>query len=101
MKIIACDFDGTICQNKYPEIGEPKISVIEQLKAQKELGTAIILWSCREGKMLEDAIEWCKQFGLIFDAVNENISETRTWMEVSSRKVYATEYWDDRAVKID
>ena len=96
MKIIACDFDGTLCENKYPEIGAPKIEVINRLLEEKKTGSKIILWSCREGDTLLNAIKWCEQFGLSFDAVNDNLKE----IPFSSRKIYATEYWDDRAVTI-
>jgi hydroxymethylpyrimidine pyrophosphatase-like HAD family hydrolase len=100
MKIIASDFDGALCENKFPQIGEPKLKVIEALKKEKENGAKIILWTCREGSMLLEAVEWCKNLGLEFDAINDNLESTVSWMGYNSRKIYATEYWDDRAVSV-
>ena len=76
--IIATDFDGTIVANKFPEIGEPlkgftdKLLIEELIDAQKN-GAKIILWTCRLGKQLENAIEYCKLRGLVFDAVNDDL----------------------------
>ena len=100
MKIIAVDFDGTLCENKFPDIGAPKTEVICALKREKEQGAHVILWTCRDGDMLEAAVSWCASQGLIFDAVNENSPVTKSWLKVDSRKIFAHEYWDDRAVKI-
>ncbi len=99
VKIIACDFDGTLCVNNYPEIGTAKSPVIHALKLEQDRGAAIILWTCRSGEQLTQAIDWCANHGLYFDAVNENIPSTLAWMG-DSRKVFAHEYWDDRAVNI-
>ena len=98
MRIIACDFDGTLCENRFPEIGEPKLHVIEHLKYEQNNGAKIILWTCREGEFLTRAIEWCKQNGLTFDAVNDNVAESVRMMNCNSRKVFAHEYWDDRSI---
>ena len=93
-------FDGTLCENRFPQIGEPKHNVINRLKQEKLNGAKIILWTCRDGEMLTQAIKWCEAQGIVFDAVNENLNEVKEWMNSNSRKVYATEYWDDRAVSI-
>ena len=58
----------------------------------------MILWTCREGKELEDAVAACKAVGLEFDAVNDNVPELKEAFGTNPRKVGATEYWDDRAV---
>lgn len=96
-KVIAIDFDGTICENKYPEIGLPRWNVIFKALSEQENGAALILWTCRTGKELNDAVEACAKWGLTFDAVNKNLpSWVDTWNN-DPRKVGATEYWDDRA----
>ena len=59
-KIIAVDFDGTLCRNKWPKIGEPNGELIRYLKEEKKQGARLILWTCREGKQLEEALEFCK-----------------------------------------
>lgn len=95
--IIAVDFDGTLCENRWPEIGEPNEDLITYLKERQKNGDKIILWTCRVGDMLEDAVEWASQYGLIFDAVNENLSEIVEAFGSDTRKVFANEYIDDRA----
>lgn len=96
-KVIAIDFDGTLCENKYPEIGLPRWGVIFKALSEQENGAALILWTCRTGKELNDAVEACAKWGLTFDAVNKNLpSWVDTWNN-DPRKVGATEYWDDHA----
>lgn len=100
-RAIAIDFDGCICQSKYPEIGEPNWHVIEEAKKEQAAGAGLILWTCRAGKELDAAIAACKEWGLNFDAVNQSLPE---WIEAwgsDSRKVGADEYWDDKAVIAD
>ena len=99
-KIIAVDFDGCLCENKWPEIGKPKEAIIRQLLAEREWGAKLILWTCREGKMLAEAVEWCRGFGLEFDAVNANLPEMNAMYGNDSRKIGADEYWDDKAVTV-
>ena len=99
-KVIAVDFDGTLVENKYPDIGFPRMEIINRALEEKNNGTVLILWTCRSGKQLQDAIDYCKSFGLEFDAVNENIKESMEYFNNNSRKVFAHEYWDDRAVKV-
>ena len=97
-KIIAVDFDGTLCENKYPEIGEARFDVIGKLKEEIKQGARVILWTCRRGEDLMRAVYWCAHFGLYFDAVNENLKSTVEHFGGDTRKICADEYWDDRAV---
>lgn len=97
-KIIAVDFDGTLCVDKYPLIGEPRTDVIERLKREQQAGARTILWTCRRGEPLLAAIYWCLDHGLTFEAVNENLPEIVEKFGGDTRKIYADEYWDDRAV---
>ena len=95
--IIAVDFDGTLCKDLYPEIGRPNRRLIRILKDRATVfGDKLILWTCRTGKQLDDAVEWCKNFGLHFDAVNENLPEIKKKWGGDTRKVYADKYIDDR-----
>ena len=71
--IIAVDFDGTLCRECYPEVGAPDMKLINFLINRRVLGDKLILWTCREDKPLEDALKWCRQHGLEFDAVNDNL----------------------------
>ena len=99
-KVIAIDFDGCICSDAYPDIGKPHRETIEKALAEKANGTALILWTCREGQQLQEAVEACKCWGLSFDAVNNNLPERVSIFGSNPRKIGADEYWDDRAVHI-
>lgn len=96
-EIYAIDFDGTLCANdNYPNIGAPNIKLIEHLKRLKEDGQILILWTCRGGKSLEDAVEWCKSYGLEFDYVNDNAEHMVKFFGNNNRKIFANYYIDDR-----
>lgn len=99
-KIIAVDFDGTLCENKFPEIGEPHTHIIQTLLYEQEEGAKLILWTCRTGDLLKNAVEWCAKQGVQFDAVNENLPEIIESFGGDTRKIFANEYWDDLAVMI-
>lgn len=96
--IIAVDFDGTLCSDRFPEIGIPNFRMIDFLRyTQRENKDKIILWTCRNGKQLEEAVRWCKKVGrLELDAVNENLPEIREKWGGDTRKVYADIYIDDK-----
>ena len=98
MKIIAVDFDGCLCSDKWPEIGEPCLPVINELLIRQKNGAKLILWTCRVGERLDAAVRWCAKHGLQFDAVNDNLKEIKEKFGGDTRKVYATEYWDDKNV---
>ena len=98
-KAIAIDFDGCLCKDAWPEIGAPNWDVIRAARFARQEGAALILWTCRNGDLLDGAVEWCGKHGLIFDAVNENLSERVERYGGESRKVSADEYWDDHAVR--
>lgn len=100
-RIIAVDFDGCMCQNAWPKIGLPIESTIMRLKEEKLSGSKLILWTCRRDEMLAEAIAAAHTWGVDFDAVNENLPETVLYYGgKDSRKITATEYWDDRAVRV-
>ncbi len=92
---IAVDFDGTIVENKYPAIGEEKLFAIETLKQLQQRGHQIILWTYRTGKELDEAVEFCRQRGLEFYAVNKNYPEEKP-EDGLPRKINADVYIDDR-----
>lgn len=96
--IIAVDFDGTIVENRFPEIGMVKRETVRQLKLAKEQGCALILWTCRTGKALREAIQLTDSEGIQFDAINDNLDEVKA-LGWEARKVYANEYWDDKAIE--
>jgi len=96
--IIAVDFDGTIVEHEYPSIGRPIPFAIDVLKKlQQEEHHQIILWTVREGDLLNDAISYCEKQGLIFYAVNSNFPEEE-FETGMSRKVNADLYIDDKNI---
>ena len=95
--IIAVDFDGTIVEHKYPEIGKEIPFAIDTLKMLIKDHHRVILWSVREGKLLEDAVNWCKERGVEFYAINRDYPEESTENnEHFSRKIKADVWIDDR-----
>ncbi len=99
-RIIAIDFDGTLCTNSYPDIGAPKARTIEHALAAQASGASLVLWTCREGPLLDAALRACESWGLRFDAVNANPKELIDHWGTDPRKLGATEFWDDKAVPL-
>lgn len=98
-KIIAVDFDGTLVEDKWPEIGKPNKEMFEFLKyLQKEHNIKLILWTSRTDRHLINAIEFCKAQGMEFDAINENLPEVKAFTGRDTRKVYADIYLDDKSI---
>lgn len=94
---IAVDFDGTIVTHMYPEIGEEIPFAVETLKMLANDRHKLILWSVREGELLDEAVEWCRERGLEFYAVNRDYpEETIEGNEHFSRKLKADMFIDDR-----
>ena len=100
-KIIAVDFDDTLCFSNWPNLGAPNLPLINYLHKQKTAGSRIILWTCRAGKPLDDAIEWCKRYGLYFDAINDNLPEIVELYGNNSRKITCDIYIDDKNMKLE
>lgn len=96
--IIAVDFDGTLCEACFPNIGRPNFKLIRRLKNARNLGDKLILWTCRTDEDLSKALSWCSNLGLSFDAVNENLPEILALYGGDSRKIFADIYIDDRAM---
>ena len=95
---IAIDFDGTIVEHCYPAIGKPMLFAFETLKELQKRRHNLILWTCRAGKELEEAVEFCKRNGIEFYAVNRNFPEEIFDEQTTSRKINADIFIDDRNV---
>ena len=94
---IAVDFDGTIVEHRYPQIGEEIPFAVETLKMLVQDHHKVILWSVREGELLEAAVDWCKERGLEFYAVNRDYPEETVENNPHfSRKLKADMFIDDR-----
>ncbi|NMA25205.1 MAG: hypothetical protein GX936_06015 [Clostridiales bacterium] len=99
--VFAVDFDGTLCTDNFPDIGTPRHDVIEFIKRRRACGDRIILWTCRSGRTLDEAVAWCASMGLEFDAVNDNLADNIAFHNNNSRKVSADFYIDDRNFHFD
>ena len=98
--IIAVDFDGTIVEHRYPEIGRERPFAIETLKMLIADHHRLILWSVREGQLLEDAVKWCKDRGVELYAVNKDYPEENGTENNNhfSRKLKVDLFIDDRNI---
>ena len=96
--IIAVDFDGVIVEDKFPDVGEPDMGLVNLLNMAYNQGHSVILWTSRVDDKLDTAVETCKKIGLSLTAVNNgdpgNISQYGT----DPRKIYADMYLDDKAL---
>lgn len=115
--IYAIDFDGTLVNSQYPYIGTERkleslyqkgyfIPATEFCKELQRDGHKLILWTCREGIPLKEALRWCLYRGLIFDAVNDDLPQVKqcfseeldSWkLQGRARKIHADVYIDDKA----
>lgn len=94
--IIAVDFDGTIVEHKYPSIGKEIPFATYTLKKLTQEGHHLILWTVREGRLLEEALEFCQKKGIHFYAVNANYPDKELERTHYSRKLKADLFIDDR-----
>jgi hydroxymethylpyrimidine pyrophosphatase-like HAD family hydrolase len=94
---IAVDFDGTIVEHKYPEIGKENLFAFQTLKELEKRGAQLILWTFRTGKELDDAVEFCRKNGIEFYAINKNYPE-EILNDTISRKIDADIYIDDKNI---
>ena len=95
--IVAIDFDGTIVENAYPKIGKPMIFAFDTMKKLQNDGHRLILWTYRNGKKLQEAVEFCEANGIEFYAVNKNYPEEEFDGKIS-RKIHADLFIDDRNI---
>src|SRR6056297_2529519 len=95
---IAVDFDGTIVEHRYPDIGKEMPFAFETLKALIEKRHQLILWTYRSGSELEEAVEFCRKNGVEFYAVNKNYPEEVFDQHSMGRKIIADIYIDDRNI---
>ena len=95
--IIAVDFDGTIVEDAYPDIGKTKLFAFETLKRFQQDGHRLILWTYRCGGRLEEAVAFCKNNGIEFYAINSSFPE-ESYDESKSRKIHADIFIDDRNI---
>jgi hypothetical protein len=95
--IIAVDFDGTLVEHRYPDIGKEILFAFETLRELQKQKHQLILWTIRSGKELDEAVEYCKARGIEFYAINKSFPEEK-FEETDSRKINADIYIDDRNI---
>ena len=95
---IAVDFDGTIVTHAYPKIGDPIPNATSVLRQLIRDGHKLILWSVREGQLLQEAVDYCKEHGVEFYAVNRDYPEELGTDKTFSRKIKADVFIDDRNI---
>ena len=93
--IMAVDFDGTLVRDKFPEIGTERENFCRVIRILQKMGVKSILWTSRTGSALDEAVEWCEDHDLHFDAINKNLPEVIELTGTDTRKVYANVYFDD------
>lgn len=89
---ILIDFDGTIVEHIWPEIGRPLPGAFETMRDLKLAGYNLVLWTCREDELLAQAVDFCREHGVEFDAINEVMPEDN----IGSRKPYCKYFIDDK-----
>lgn len=94
---IAVDFDGTIVEHQYPDIGKENLFAFQTLKELEKRGARLILWTFRTGKELDEAVEFCRKNGIEFYAVNKNYPEEIFDSSVS-RKIDVDIFIDDKNI---
>ncbi|MBO7646390.1 MAG: hypothetical protein J6S52_05205 [Prevotella sp.] len=96
---IAVDFDGTIVEHAYPKIGKEIPFATETLRQVIKERHRLILWSVREDAVLQEAIDWCKERGVEFYAVNRDYPEEEPEKNNHfSRKLKVDLWIDDRNI---
>ena len=93
--IIAVDFDGTM---QFAD-GSPNMTLISRLKKEQKKGNTVILWTCRDGKRLQDALIYLQQYGFRPNFVNQNCPQAIKMLGHDPRKVYADIYIDDKGIR--
>ena len=95
--LIAVDFDGTIVEHRYPEIGKEIPFATDTLRMLQAQGHRLILWTIRKGRLLDEAVEWCRERGVEFYAINRNFPEEEI-EDMSERKIRCDLVIDDRNI---
>lgn len=111
-KILALDFDGTLVEcvyggdldKKEGKVAHPKFDVINAVRERVKQGWDVILWTCRNGAYLDEAVAFCKLHGIPLVAINDHHPAVKEACKElgyePGPKVFAHEYWDDKAVTL-
>lgn len=94
--IIAVDFDGTLCEDQYPHIGKPMEGAVKAMADLSRQGHYLIVWTCRTGERLKDAVNWLREHHIPFSRINDHCPDNVAKYGDGGLKVYADVYIDDR-----
>lgn len=94
--IIAIDFDGTIAEHLYPEVGALRKDAKEVIKYLYSKGHEIIIWTCRYGATADLAKKALDEWGIPYHKFNEHIDHVKEEFGNDTRKIFAHVYIDDR-----
>ena len=96
-RTIGVDFDGTLAITKgtYPKIQKPIPEIINYILEEQKKGAYLVLITMRENNELKQAVKWCKEQGIEFDAVNDNLPHMKEFFKNNPRKIFCNEYLDD------
>ena len=96
--VLAVDFDGTVVEDRYPEIGKPLPFAIDTLKRLHADGHRLVLWTFRHGRPLRNAVDFLESQGVELYAVNQSFPEESEQLDGYSRKIHADWFIDDRNI---
>jgi hydroxymethylpyrimidine pyrophosphatase-like HAD family hydrolase len=98
--ILAIDFDGTICDLAYPEVGKVKYRAQYYINELYKKGFGIVINTCREGKALAKALEFLDEEGFLYDYYNANFPHLIDEYQADTRKISADVYIDDKNLSV-
>lgn len=83
---VVFDFDGTLCSDNYPGIGDPIREMVDAVLLAKGLGYWVVVATSRPHGYYPDVQRWLKDHGILFDQL------------VTSGKVNADITFDDKGL---
>lgn len=98
--VIAVDFDGTLVEDLFPYIGRKNNTLFKWLMRRQNAGDTLILWTCRQGERLQEAVKYCEENQLFFDCINKNADKYIKKYGNDCRKIFADVYIDDKAINV-
>jgi len=94
--IIAVDFDGTLYKDNLVNV-----NLINRLKADQRNGNIVILWTCRDGHRLGEAVRILYEQGFKPNYINQNAPHIIKQLKYDPRKIVADVYIDDKAINVN
>lgn len=96
--IIAIDFDGTICEAQYPEVGKERECAKEYINKLYDLGYGIVINTCRTLHAATNAINFMEERGIKYHYFNTNFPHLIEEYGNDCRKISADIYVEDRCL---